>query len=380
MNKRCALIVACTAYHLDKFTWGQINILQKIGFEVHVAASFNAESSGNSSSEYINKCREKFINNNVKVHELPFTRFPVSRGNKKALGLLKTILGGNSYSLLHCHTPTGGLIARIAAKHRRKKGLKVIYTAHGFHFFKGAPLLNWLLYYPVERFLAKYTDKLIVINREDAQIVQKMPFKSVIHINGIGVSREPYKNTAPIDKVALGLHENAFIFLCVGELSKRKNQGLLIRAFARMAEQCPNAVLLLAGEGALREKYMQLSDSLNLSQKIFFLGWRDDIPALVLTADVVVSTAKQEGLPVNLVEAMIAGKSIIASPCRGNRELAEQAGIVADGEKEFSEAMVLLYENGGLREKFGKATRAAAERYEAQTINNMMKKIYLTLL
>jgi len=376
---RCALIVACTAYHIDKFTWGQIGILQKHGFEVHVAASFDAALSGNSSSNYIEQCRERLINQDVKVFEMPFTRFPLSSNNIKAYRSLKKLFKLYSYNLLHCHTPTGGLVSRLAAVRYRKKGLSVIYTAHGFHFFKGAPLLNWLLYYPVEWFLAKLTDCLIVINEEDEKIASKLPAKTVKKINGIGVPREPYDEAKPIDKTAFGLNKNTFVFLYVGELSKRKNQELLIKSFSEIVDKCPETVFLLVGEGVMRPSYEQLISSLNLTQKVLLLGWRDDIPSLVTMSDVVVSSAKQEGLPVNLIEAMMAGKPIIASDCRGNKELAEQAGIVARSQKGFSEAMVLLYNNSELRTNFGQASKAASHKYEAAVVDEEMEKLYIAL-
>ena len=347
-----------------------------MGFEVHVAASFDAALSGNSSHEYIEHCRKRFNSNGVKVYEIPFTRFPLSLSNMKAFQMFKKLLRENRYSLLHCHTPTGGLIARLAAARYRKKGLTVIYTAHGFHFFKGAPLQNWLLYYPVEWHLARLTDCLIVINDEDEKTAKKMPAKTVIKINGVGVPRKPYDEARPIDKTELGLKKNSFVFLYVGELSKRKNQGLLIRSFAAIAQKCPEAVLLLAGEGALRPAYQQLIDSLGLAKKVFLLGWRDDIPELVLAADVIVSSAKQEGLPVNLIEAMMAGKPIIASSCRGNRDLAKQAGIVVKSQQEFSEAILLLYEDAGLRSQLGKASKEASYQYESAVIDREMEAVY----
>jgi len=196
-------------------------------------------------------------------------------------------------------------------------------------------------------------------------------------MNGIGVSRGPYENSAPIDKADLGLPPDAFVFLCVGELCKLKNQELLIRGFAAIAGQCPDAVLLLAGEGAMRAVYKQLADSLDLAQRVFFLGWRDDVPALVLMADVIVSASKREGLPVSLIEALAAGKPVIATSCRGNSELAEQAGILANGEKEFSEAMVLLYEDEALRSGFAQSAKAAADKYESRAVDGEMEKLYL---
>jgi glycosyltransferase EpsD len=252
----------------------------------------------------------------------------------------------------------------------------VVYTAHGFHFYKGALFKNWLMFYPVEWILAYITDCLIVINHEDELIARKMPVKLITKIDGVGVSKEIFNTAIPVEKASLNLPEYAFVFLCVGELSERKNQRLLLRSFANAVQKCTNAVLLLAGEGGMRDKYQRLADDLNLSGKVIFLGWRDDIPALILMANVVVSAAKQEGLPVNLVEAMIAGKAIIASGCRGNRELAEQAGIVADSEKEFTDAMIYLYSKPERAAELGIRAKAASGRYESAAVDGKMLDLY----
>jgi glycosyltransferase EpsD len=218
-----------------------------------------------------------------------------------------------------------------------------------------------------------------VINREDEERARNMPAKRAVRISGTGVEKTPIENAVPASRAAAGLPPEAFVFLSVGELNKGKNQGLLIRAFAPVSRQYPNAFLLLAGEGAMSAKYKKLAASLGLTGKVLFLGWRDDIPALAAMADVVVSASRREGLPVSLIEAMMAAKPLIASPCRGNRELAEQGGVAADGEKEFTEAMLLLANDAETRERLGKAAKAASEQYEAAVVDAEMEAVYQSL-
>jgi glycosyltransferase EpsD len=376
VNKPCALIVASTAYHIDKFTWGQIRVLQNKGYEVHVAASFDASLSNNSSAEYVEQCKERLYQNGVIVYAMPFTRFPVTAKNFVAYRKLRNLMNAVPYSLVHCHTPTGGLVARLSACLFRKQKPIVLYTSHGFHFFKGAPLINWMIYYPVEYVLAKYTDCLIVINEEDVVYALKMPAKCSIHIRGVGVCRKPFDEAVPLPKETLGIPTDSVVFLCVGELSKRKNQGLLIRSFANVVLLCPSAFLLFSGEGTRRSYYESIVNELNLSNRVLFLGWRNDIPALIKMADVIVSSALQEGLPVNLIESMMAGKPVIATPCRGNIELASQGGILAEGDVEFTAAMVRLYTDPALRTQLGQKAKEASEHYESRTIDALMGTLY----
>ncbi len=150
------LFCATVDYHFKAFHLPYMKWFKEQGWEVHVAAS------GEMELPYVDK-----------KYTIPIQRSPLSMKNMEAYRELKEIIDGNQYKLIHCHTPMGGVLARLAAREARKKGTKVIYTAHGFHFCKGAPLKNWMLYYPIEKRLAHYTDCLITINEEDYTLAKK---------------------------------------------------------------------------------------------------------------------------------------------------------------------------------------------------------------
>ena len=204
----------------------------------------------------------------------------------------------------------GGVLTRLAARESRKRQTKVVYTAHGFHFFKGAPLKNWILYYTVEKWLSRYTDCLITINEEDyrAALDKKFKAKKIEKISGVGINKNKFK---PIDsnlknkrRNLLGYNKEDFLLIYVGELSKRKNQKLAINMMKIVSQKIPKSKLLLVGDGELREQYAQQIKDLKLENHVFLLGYRTDVNQLMSIADIVISTSTQEGLPVNLLEAM----------------------------------------------------------------------------
>ena len=127
-------------------------MLHSLGFEVHAAANFNDKN-------------ERLDLLDIIRHHINIQRSPYSFGNLEAYRQLKQLMKAERFDIVHCHSPIGGVLARLAAKY---VGIPcVIYTAHGFHFYKGAPIINWLIYYPIEKILSKITDIIITINCED---------------------------------------------------------------------------------------------------------------------------------------------------------------------------------------------------------------------
>ena len=257
--------------------------------------------------------------------------------NIKAIFKLKKILEEEKFNIIHCHTPMGGVVTRLAAiKSRKKYNTKVIYTAHGFHFFKGAPLLNWIIFYPIEKHLSKYTDCLITINEEDYNLAKKK-FKSkrIEFVNGVGVDKSKFdfkmsdKEKHELRK-DLGLKDDDFVLIQVGELNKNKNQIMTINAMKTIVEKNENIKLLIVGKGKLKDYYIQKIKEYHLGDNIYILGFRKDIPQLLKISDCLISTSKREGLPVNLIEAAMRGLPIIATNCRGNRDVAKKVVKIDD--------------------------------------------------
>ena len=180
--KKKVLLVATVQSHIAQFHKPLIDMLHEMGYEVHIAAKNNL----------LQKNGLK-IENADKIFDISFERQPFKIKNIKAYFELKNIIKENDYNILHCNTPMGGVIARMIGKKYRKKGLKIIYTAHGFHFFEGAPKINWMLYYPIEKYLSKFTDCLITMNKEDYDIAKnKFYAKKVVYTHGIGLNTKKF--------------------------------------------------------------------------------------------------------------------------------------------------------------------------------------------
>ncbi|WP_313432456.1 glycosyltransferase family 4 protein [Siminovitchia terrae] len=370
---RKILFCATVDTHFSSFHLPYLQWFKQQGWEVHVAAA------GNEILPYVDK---KF--------NIPIGRSPFSRSNRGAYKELRSIIEENQYAIIHCHTPMGGVLSRLAARKSRRRGTKVIYTAHGFHFFKGAPLINWLIYYPIEKMLAHYTDYLITINIEDFTRAVKNRFKAnmIEHVHGVGVNTDFYTPVKKIHKAKLRekyhYSDDAFLMFNAAEFNKNKNQKVLIKALALIKEQVPHARLLLAGEGPLFNECKHLSIELGVEKMVDFLGYRNDIQSLLNMSDIAVASSLREGLPVNVMEAMACSLPIIASDNRGHRELVvnDQNGwLFNNNPVEFSEKITLLYKDKHLRSHFGKQGRKIIlEKYDLSKVMEEKKKIYLNVM
>lgn len=355
-------------FHLPFLKWFKEN-----GFETHVA------SNGNEKLSYVDK----------KIN-IPFSRMPFRSTNIVAYKRLKKIINNNNYAIIHCHTPVGGVIGRLAAIQARKKETHVLYTAHGFHFYEGAPKRNWLIFYPIEKILANFTDTLITINDEDYKIAKRKKFnsKKIKKVYGVGVDTSEFTPQTIELKETLRnkykIKSDDFIAIYVGELSYRKNQLFLLKSFETISKKYSNAKLLLVGKGELKNDFKEYINSKNLQENVKLLGYRKDISNLMLLSDLVVSSSHQEGLPVNIMEAMSSGLPLLVSDSRGNRDLVENKrnGFVfnLNSYKEFIDYYTSLYINENLREKFGKESLKMVDKYSLDIILNEMEIIYMEAL
>ena len=366
------LFVATVTSHIKAFHIPFLELMKNNNYEVHVA------SRGNEKIEYCDK-----------HYNLSFERFPFKIKNIKVYRELKKIINNNKYEIIHCHTPVGSVLTRLAAKKARKKyHTRVIYTAHGFHFYKGAPLLNWLIYYPVEWYLAKYTDTLITINKEDFERAKKKfskRCKDIQYVPGVGIDTKKFEiSMSEIEKnelkKSLGLKENSFILTSVARLDKNKNQGFLINVMNQLVKEHNDIHLLLVGPDELNGYYQEMTQKYGLNSNIHFLGKRDDIPQLLHISNVLVSASKREGLPVNILEALTCKIPIIAYNCRGIRDLIqnEENGYIITNGIEMIDRIKLLY-NYTKKSEYGIINNniTKAEKYSLKKILEMMEKIYL---
>ncbi len=259
----------------------------------------------------------------LKIHNIPFSRSPLNKDNIKAYKEIKELIKTCRYDIVHTHTPNASVAVRLASRKQRKKGLKVFYTAHGFHFFKGASIKNWMFYYPVEWLCSWWTDKLITINKEDfARAKKHLHAKITLYIPGVGIDVSGFQNFTS-DKFQkrkeLGVPEDATLILSIGELNENKNHETVIKAINGM-----DIYYLIAGEGTKKEELQGLIDNQSMGDKIKLLGYRDDVKELYFAADIFVFPSFREGLSVSLMEAMASGLPCVVSRIRGNTDLIKE--------------------------------------------------------
>ena len=366
------LLVATVQSHICQFHRPLVAMLHAHGCQVHVAARNNLAEKNGLKLDFVDR-----------VYEVPFQRSPFSPKNLKAAKILKRILAEERYDVVHCNTPVGGVVGRLAARKTRKQGTQVFYTAHGFHFYQGAPKKNWLVWYPVEKFMCRYTDKLITINEEDFQLARSRFSVDTYHIHGVGVSTDRYHRHSAEEKETLRKEENLspedFVVLCTGELNANKDQGTLIEAARLCRDKIPNLKILLAGNGPMEDKLREQILTYHAADYIRLLGYRTDLERIVPTADVIVSCSHREGLGLNLIEGMLCGKPVIAVNNRGHRELVESGVtgyLVPIGEsRTLSEKLLQLYCDGNY-EKLGQAGYEKAQDYTMATVGKELQEIY----
>lgn len=322
------------------------------------------------------------------VYPLSTSRSPLNGGNVEAIQQIRQIVEEGQYDIVHCHTPIASACTRIACRKLRKKGLKVFYTAHGFHFYKGAPLKKWLIYYPVEWLCAHWTDTQITINREDYEFAKKhLPAKRVVytHGGGGGVGLRSFKpaemsaDDRSKIRTGLGLSDDDIMLINVGELSHRKNQEALIQAVHKL--QNPNVHLYICGSGDFRERYEALIAELGLEKKVHLLGQRNDVSQLYVCADIFVFPSYQEGLSAALLEAMACGLPVICSSIRGNVDLIENGNggylHAPDDVDAIVRGIRTLTDDAELRHKFGERNRIEVQKYGPDVLIPEIMALYI---
>ena len=375
-----ALMVAHVAYAIEMFNIPNIKLLISMGYEVQVACNFDDRSS--LSDEKVALLKDKLTSLGVKYHNIPFERMPLKPQNLKAYTQLKSLIDSEKFDLIHCHTPVGGIITRFAAaKSRKKNGTKVIYTAHGFHFFEGAPLINWLIYFTAEKLCSYFTDTIITINKEDYNNAQtKLNAKKVAYVPGVGVDTAFFDGKAGKREALLNeisAEENSVILLSVGELSDRKNHSVSIKALSEIKNE--NVHLVIAGTGEKRDEFLSLAKDLGVDGRVHLLGFRTDIAELLKSADIFLFPSIQEGLPVALMEAMSCSLPVICSEIRGNIDLIDDTcGVLCEATDvdAFAKAIQKLIGNPDLRKTMAEKALERSKNYDIKIIETHMKDIY----
>ena len=382
-TKKKALLIASMASMLDNFNRGNIDILLEIGYELTLASNFCTQADANS-KEKSDQCLNEMKTKGVRCVQIDFSRqlFNISE-QFKSYHQVKKLLKEN-FALIHFHSPICAAITRLCAEKYRKKGTKVLYTAHGFHFYKGSSFWNWMLFYPIERFFSRWTDCLITINKEDYYRAKKFFYsKEVLLVPGVGIDIDKFHNTR-VDKKSkreeIGLSQEDIMILSVGELNKNKNHQLVIKAISRLKNNKIHYVI--AGQGVQYQTLRKLANKLHVS--LHLLGFREDIPQLLSISDIFAFPSKREGLGLALVEALVAGKTAVASKIRGPKEIIqnEEGGILVPvkNEKKWSSAIYRLIKDCELKGQKYSIDFEKLKKYGKNEVNETMKKLYQGVL
>ena len=367
-----ALLVTTVSGFVPQFEMNNVRLLQEKGYEVHYASNFDMPSYGDNN--------DRLKGTGIRCHQIAFAREPWNRKNMSAVRELTALIRREGFHLLHCHTPMGAACARLAAA---RAGLQnVIYTAHGFHFFDGAPKKNWLIYYPVEKFLSRYTDSLLLINREDyVRARRKFSARHTDLLPGVGIDIEAVRRGSAESaglREELGILRTQRVLLTAGEMIPRKNQALLLEVLRRLND--PSLTLVILGHGKLRDELQARAKALGVEQQVLFPGYRTDVFRFYGMADLFLFPSLQEGLPVAVMEAMAAGLPVLASAVRGNRDLIlpGEGGelLPPHGAEAWEKNVNILLEDCKKREAYGQYNRLRIGAFSREENEKKMREIY----
>lgn len=338
--------------------------------------------------DYASAGEEKVLDADREI-KIDFPRSPLKLAQiARAYQQMVKLLQAEEYILIHTHTPVGGVVTRMAAKKVAKnlppeQRPAVLYTGHGFHFYKGAPLINWLVFYPIEKWLAKSTDAVITINHEDYHLAKrKFPVQHVEIIPGAGVDLTKFHSVTKAQKWELrkahGYKKSDFILIYVAELNDNKDQMSIIQNAAALITQIPKLKILFVGSGPAEEELRAKAHETQLDDVVDFLGYRHDVDELYQLSDVVISASRREGLGLNLIEGMACGLSAVARDNRGHREIitSSKNGILYKNGAAMREAILKLYQSPEKRTAISKYNIEAMQKFAVENTLAKMRKIY----
>lgn len=371
------LYILNTTNRVNNFSYSSMLAAQELGIEFHIAGNWT----GYSNPADKRTDEKKY---GIKIHQIDFIRTPYDPRNIKAYRQVVELVKREKFDVIHCNTPIGGVVGRLAGK---KCGVyKIIYEAHGFHFFNGAPKLNWVIYYPIEKWLACYTDCIVTMNVEDNAIAKKFKLRNesvVYNVHGVGIDLSEYEGIGQYrdhKREELGFSEEDIVLISMGDLIARKNYRVAIEAIAK----CNNPKLhyIICGKGKELNNLKQVAVSLGVAKQVHFLGFRTDIKELLAASDMFVLTSLQEGLPRSTMEAMASGLPCIVSKIRGNVDLIEngKGGFLCNpyNANQFAEAIQSC--SFARRRIFCHNNLLTIKKFDVKMVIDEMKRIYEEVL
>ncbi|EOU1942544.1 glycosyltransferase family 1 protein [Clostridium perfringens] len=364
------LYVSALMETINAFLVPHINMLLEKGNIVECACNINTN------------IHKELLDNNVRINNIDFSRNPIKINYNKVIKQIKKLQDDNQYDLIHVHTPIASFLTRFALK---KYKCKVIYTSHGFHFYKGAPLINWIIYYNLEKLAARWTDTIITINKEDLKRARKFKLRnngSVKFMHGVGVEKININMINDIDQYRknLDLKKEDFVMLILADINKNKNHIQIIKAMNLLVKKYSNIKIIFAGQGVLENKLKTIVKNYKLDENIKFIGYRNDVYELIQCSDCVGLFSKREGLGKCLLEGMTMKKALIATDTRGPRELIDNnknGYLVKVGDyKQTSYVLEHLYINRDKLESFGLYSKNKVNKYYIDNVLMELEKFY----
>jgi glycosyltransferase involved in cell wall biosynthesis len=363
--KKILYVTSLSGKRLNSFMMSSIIAAHELNLEFHLACNFSYANL----DLYKQDCKEK----GIIMHQIDFDRSPYSFKNLRSYKQLKNLINSQKYEIIHCNTPIGGLITRIITGEKNKK--LVVYTAHGFHFHKGGPLINWLIYYPVEKYLSRFTNTLITINEEDYLRSKSFISDQKVKIEGVGIDISEgklFKQSS--EKVRL---------ISVGELNKNKNHITVLKALKALKNTDIEYEYFIYGEGKQRKNLERFIKANGLQNKVFLHGFSLNIKEKLLDSDIFIFPSLREGLSIALMEAMDSGLSCIVSNIRGNIDLIDSNGGIIVDKKQQQDYMIAIKKlvlSPHLRNQFGEYNRKKVKTHSLQNIVEKTKKVYIGIL
>jgi glycosyltransferase involved in cell wall biosynthesis len=360
---------------VSSFSVAAVRAAEELGVEFHLAGNFDG-----TTKESLRKNEKEY---GVKLHQIDFIRTPYDLRNIKAYKQLVQLIKREKFDAIHCNTPTGGVLGRLAGK--KCKVRKIIYQAHGFHFYKGAPKKNWLIYYPIEKWLAKYTDALITINNEDYELA-KSKFQlrhngKVYYVPGVGIDLSQYDLPDGVrekKRKELGLKETDIVLISSGELNENKNNQIIIQALSKLRHE--NLHYIICGTGSKYDELKKMTSDNGLDDYIHFLGYRNDIKELYRASDIFVMPSLREGLSRSIMEAMASGLPCVVSNIRGNTDLLENtnSGFLCEATDvlAYTKKIKKLANDETVRKTMGKNSLVAIQKFNMETVEIAVSKVY----